>query len=186
MNWLASLTVRQFGFTLAGVIFLADQAHKFWMLEIFDIRRHQPVHVAPFLDLVIAWNPGISYSLLRADSAFGRWALVGATGIIIALLLVWLWKATHKRLACGLGLIAGGALGNLLDRILYGAVADFFHFYVDTENWGRLSWYVFNVADVAIVAGVAVLLYDSFRAEPQMVADEPKPDAGSPPPDGVR
>lgn len=185
MNWLASLSVRQFGFALAVAIFAADQAHKFWMLEIFDIRRHQPVHVTPFLDLVIAWNPGISYSLLRADSPLGRWALVGATGFIIVLLLVWLWKATHKRLACGLGLIAGGALGNLLDRILYGAVADFFHFFIDTENWGRLSWYVFNVADVAIVAGVAVLLYDSLRPEPPAAAGD-APESPPAPQDSVR
>ncbi|MBM3608406.1 MAG: signal peptidase II [Alphaproteobacteria bacterium] len=170
MNWLASLSVRQFGFALAFAIFLADQAHKFWMLEIFDIRRRQPVHVTPFLDLVMAWNPGISYSLLRADSPAGRWGLVAATGLIIALLLVWMWKSSHKLLAAGLGLIAGGALGNLMDRIVYGAVADFFHFYIDTENWGRLSWYVFNVADVAIVAGVALLLYDSIRPQPPETA----------------
>lgn len=167
MKWLAALTLRQFGFALVFVILLVDQAHKFWMLEIFDIRRQQPVHVTPFLDLVIAWNPGISYSLLRAESPVGRWALIAATGIIIALLLIWMWRATHRLLAVALALIAGGALGNLADRIRFGAVADFFHFFVDTENWGRLSWYVFNVADVAIVAGVALLLYDSFASPRQ-------------------
>ena len=73
---------------------------------------------------------------------------------ITALLAVWLWKAADRLTGLALGLIVGGALGNAWDRYAYGAVADFFHFYMDTERWGRVSWYVFNIADVAIVAGV--------------------------------
>ena len=110
----------------------------------------------------MVWNPGVSYSLLRANTATGRWALV-AFITIATLVLGWLmWRARNKWLSIGLGLIVGGALGNLLDRVIFGAVADFFHLYLDTERWGRLSWYVFNLADVAIVAGVALLLYESF------------------------
>ena len=73
-----------------------------------------------------------------------------------------MWRSIAPLLSLGLGLIVGGAIGNAIDRAVYGAVADFAYLYLDTERWGRLSWYVFNIADVAIVAGVALLLYDSF------------------------
>ena len=174
------LTPRAAGLWTAALAFAADQAHKYWMLQIYDIRSIQPVHVGPFLDLVLVWNPGISYSLLRADTATGRWALVGFISIA-TLVLGWLmWRAANRYLSVGLGLIVGGALGNLVDRIVFGAVADFFHLFIDTERWGRLSWYVFNIADVAIVAGVALLLYDSFFISGGQDKDQDDPATKSP------
>lgn len=152
---------RVLGLSIAAVCLIADQAHKLWMLFVYDIAARQPVHVAPFLDLVMAWNPGISYSLFAAESAAGRWTLLGVTLLATTGLSVWLWLAPDRLTASGLGFIVGGALGNAYDRYAYGAVADFFYFFLDTERFGRLSWYVFNIADVAIVAGVAVLLYES-------------------------
>ena len=133
------------GVLTALVTLVVDQGHKLWMLFVFDIASKQPVQLAPFLDLVMAWNPGISYSLLRADTDLGRYGLLA------------LWRAPDRLTTLALGLIIGGALGNAYDRFAYGAVADFFHFHI-----GSFSWYVFNLADVAIVAGVGLLLYESF------------------------
>lgn len=148
---------RLLGFLTALVTLVIDQGHKLWMLFVFDIATNQPVQLAPFLDLVMAWNPGISYSLLRADSDLGRYGLLALSLTVTAGLSIWLWRAPLKLTTVSLGLIIGGALGNAYDRFAYGAVADFFHFHV-----GSFSWYVFNLADVAIVAGVGLLLYESF------------------------
>ena len=155
------LKPRLVGITAAALMLLVDQAHKLWMLNVFDMPNRQPVRLAPFLYLVMAWNKGVSYSLLEADSDLGRYGLLALTLGATALLAWWMWRATHVVTGLGLGLIVGGAIGNGIDRAAYGAVADFFHFHV-----GTFSWYVFNLADVGIVAGVALLLYDSlFMAE---------------------
>ena len=155
------LKPRLVGITAAALMLLVDQSHKLWMLNVFDMPNRQPVRLAPFLDLVMAWNKGVSYSLLEADSDLGRYGLLALTLGATALLAWWMWRATHVVTGLGLGLIVGGAIGNGIDRAAYGAVADFFHFHV-----GTFSWYVFNLADVGIVAGVALLLYDSlFMAE---------------------
>ncbi len=151
------LSPRALGFLVAAVTLAVDQGHKIWMLDVFDIAARQPVAVAPFLDLVMAWNPGISYSLLSAETPEGRFALLALSLAATALLGVWLWRAPDRLTTVGLGLVVGGALGNAYDRFAYGAVADFFHFHL-----GGFHWYIFNLADVAIVAGVGLLLYESF------------------------
>ena len=154
------MSPRRLGFLCAVAALVIDQGHKIWMLDVFNIAARQPVEIAPFMDLVLAWNPGISYSLLSASTPTGRWALVVLALVAIAMLGIWLWRAKDRIVATGLGLIIGGALGNAYDRFAYGAVADFFHFHI-----GTFHWYIFNLADVAIVAGVALLLYDSlFRS----------------------
>ncbi len=154
------------GLAAAFLMLLVDQAHKLWMLHVFDMPNRQPVRLAPFFDLVMAWNRGVSYSLLEADSELGRYGLLALTLGATALMAWWLWRATHVAAGLGLGLIIGGAIGNAIDRAAYGAVADFFHFHL-----GSFSWYVFNLADVGIVAGVALLLYESFfLAEKKLVA----------------
>ncbi len=150
------------GLILALVTLVADQGHKHWMLYVYDIPAREPVRVGPFLDLVMAWNPGISYSLLSAETPAGRWGLLTMALVATAALGVWMWRTHQRMTAWGLGFIVGGALGNAWDRFWHGAVADFFLLHVDTQTWGRLNWYVFNIADVAIVAGVALLLYESF------------------------
>ena len=161
---------RTLGLIAAAATLLADQTHKLWMLNVYDITARQPVRVGPFLDLVMAWNPGISYSLLSAETPAGRWALLGLALAATLALGVWMWRAPLPATGLGLGLIVGGALGNAYDRYAYGKVADFFLLHVDTERWGRINWYVFNLADVAIVAGVALLLYDSMTSK---AADKP-------------
>ncbi|MDB5640710.1 MAG: lipoprotein signal peptidase [Hyphomicrobiales bacterium] len=157
---------RLVGVTAAALMLLVDQTHKLWMLNVYDMPNRQPVRLAPFFDLVMAWNKGVSYSLLEADSDLGRYGLLALTLGATALLAWWMWRAPHVLTGLGLGLIIGGAVGNGIDRAAYGAVADFFHFHV-----GTFSWYVFNLADVGIVAGVALLLYES------VFVAEKKPDA---------
>ena len=147
------------GLGIAVLIVVVDQAHKWWMLGVYDIQNKGRVPVTPFLDLVFVKNTGISYSLLDGSS-YG-WQLVLALFSIIVSTALWVWLAmagTGRLMAWALGLIIGGALGNGLDRVLIGGVADFYSFHA----FG-FYWYVFNIADVAIVAGVALLLYDSFR-----------------------
>ncbi len=151
------LSPRRLGFLVAAITLAVDQGHKIWMLDVFDIAARQPVALTPFLDLVMAWNPGISYSLLSAETPEGRLALLALSLGATLLLGVWLWRAQRRITTIGLGLIVGGALGNAWDRFAYGAVADFFHFHV-----GGFHWYIFNLADVAIVAGVCLLLYESL------------------------
>jgi signal peptidase II len=149
---------------LIGLIGLAlDQASKLWLIFGFGLEARGPVRLTPFFDLVMAWNPGISYSLFSASSDAGRYALLGVQLAAIAFLSVWLWRARTRMTAIGLGMIVGSALGNAYDRFAYGAVADFAHFHI-----GDFSWYIFNIADVGIVVGVALLLYESFfvREEP--------------------
>ena len=149
--------VRLLGGASACLMLLVDQAHKLWMLNVYDITSRQPVRVLPFFDLVMAWNKGVSYSLFEADSDLELYLLLGVTALATLFLIIWLWRAQTQCSGLGLGLIIGGAIGNGIDRALYGAVADFFHFHI-----GAFSWYVFNLADVGIVAGVGLLLYESF------------------------
>ena len=145
------------GLGVALVTVLIDQAHKAWMLYVYDIGAKGTVTVTSFFDLVLVWNQGISYGLLPQESAAGRLGLIlFALGASIAL-TVWLARIESRLTAIAIGLIIGGAIGNAIDRILYGAVADFFSFHA----FGY-QWYVFNIADTAIVAGVVGLLYDSL------------------------
>jgi len=145
------------GIAIASVAALADRLHKIWAISLFDAGPPR-ITLAPFLDLVLVWNRGISYGLFKQDSDAGRWALVAFSLIAVLALAYWLAQIHTRLSAIGVGLVIGGALGNAIDRIRFGAVADFFSFHI-----GSFQWYVFNLADVAIVAGVAGLLYDSFK-----------------------
>ncbi len=145
------------GLGVAALTVLLDQAHKTWMLYVYDIGAKGTVTLTPFFDLVLLWNRGISYGLLPQESTLGRWGLIlFAFGASLAL-AAWLARLDSRLAAISIGLIIGGAIGNAIDRILYGAVADFFSFHA----FGY-QWYVFNIADTAIVAGVVGLLYDSL------------------------
>jgi signal peptidase II len=110
------------------------------------------------MDIVLAWNRGISYGLFQQYSDVGRWGLVVISVVAAIWLGRWMWRETRPLTVASLALIVGGALGNGLDRAVYGAVVDFVHL-----HWGSFSWYIFNIADAAIVVGVVGLLYESFR-----------------------
>ena len=152
------MSIRPLGVAIALAVLVLDQASKQWLLHGFDLAARQPVRLAPVLDLVLAWNRGISYSLFTTDSRYGPWILLAVTLAITAALVVWLWRATTTITGVALGFLIGGALGNAYDRFAYGAVVDFVWFHV-----GRFSWYIFNGADCAIVAGVGLLLIEAFR-----------------------
>ncbi|WP_349370515.1 signal peptidase II [Salinarimonas sp.] len=153
---------RGLAIALVLAIFVLDQATKLWFLHGYDLRIHQPLTLAPFAELVVVWNRGISYGLFQQETELGRWILVVGSVVASLALGVWMLRTNVRFLALSLALIVGGALGNAVDRTVYGAVFDFVHLY-----WGRFSWYVFNVADAAIVAGVVGLLYDSLVLEPR-------------------
>lgn len=143
---------------VALAVLILDQAHKFWMLDVYGIAERGRVAVAPFLDLVYVKNIGISYSLFDQDSFEGQLMLAGFG--VVASLALWIWMTrsdASRLMSISIALIIGGALGNAIDRVRLGGVADFFSLHA----FG-FYWYVFNIADVAIVAGVAGLLYDSL------------------------
>lgn len=138
-----------------ALTFAADQIHKTWMVVVYRIKERGRVPVLPFLDWVFVLNRGVSYGLKPSDS---QWLLAGFA--LLTAVGLWAWvarSATGWLMAASLGLIIGGALGNGLDRIIHGGVVD----YVSLHAYGYY-WYVFNIADAAIVAGVAGLLYDSW------------------------
>ena len=146
------------GWMVAIVVLVADQAHKWWMLKVWRLAEGQRVTVLPFLDFVYVKNLGISYRLFTQDGHLGQWLLTGFAVVAVALLTLWLRTGvTTRLLAVSVGLIIGGAIGNAIDRVLIGGVADFFSLHA----FG-FYWYVFNIADVAIVAGVIGMLWDSL------------------------
>ena len=159
------MTPLRAGILAALVTLVADQASKLWLLNVFDLARRGAVSVTPFFDLVLAWNIGISFGWLQNDSQAAQLALMAVKAIAVVALGIWMARS-HTRLATvALGLIIGGAIGNGIDRLAYGAVVDFALLHIEIGG-NTYNWYVFNLADVAIVAGVAALLYDSFLGVP--------------------
>jgi signal peptidase II len=160
-----------FGLLVAAIAAAADQALKLWLVFGYDLAAHGRVRLTPFMDLILVWNTGISYGLFPQVGPLGQWALLAVKVLAVALLWVWLANSTSRLTALALGLIIGGAIGNAVDRVAYGAVADFVLWHV-TVGGRRLDWYVFNLADVGIVAGVIGLLYEStFAKAPQKRPD---------------
>ena len=150
----------RFALAVALVAAAIDQATKLWLLFVFDLGTRGIVTLTPFLDLALVWNTGISYGLLRQEGPLGQWVLLALKAIAVILLWIWLARTSSRLTALSLGLIIGGAIGNAIDRLAYGAVADFVLFHVTTASFS-FKWYVFNLADVAIVAGVSGLLYET-------------------------
>ena len=149
------------GLVVAALTALADQSLKLWVIYGFDLAHRGRVALAPHVDLVLNWNTGISYGLFRDQGVVGQWVLLGVKVVAVVLLWVWLTRAPSRLSAIALGLIIGGAVGNAIDRLTFGAVADFVLLHITTASW-HFEWYVFNLADVAIVAGVIGLLWDAL------------------------
>lgn len=139
--------------TLAALCFGFDQSVKWYLLNIVNMEERRQIVVTPFFDLVMAWNHGVSYGLLNSHS---QAPLIIVSILISCVLWIWACRAFRPLPAAALGMVIGGALSNALDRVIHGAVADFF-----LVHWHEWNWYVFNPADMAIVAGVALLLYES-------------------------
>jgi len=153
------------GILVALAVLALDQASKLWLLFVFDIGHRGAVSVTPFLDLVLAWNPGISFGWFQNDGQAAQIILLAIKAVAVIVLAIWMARSRTLIATIALGLIIGGAIGNAIDRIAYGAVVDFalFHLRIGEKTY---NWYVFNLADSAIVAGVAALLYDSFLGVP--------------------
>nr|WP_294516262.1 signal peptidase II [uncultured Rhodopila sp.] len=146
---------------IAGLIVLAaDQASKWWILNGLDLPHLRQVVLLPVLSLTMVWNTGVTFGLLNGLGSWGHVLLAAVSLAVVAALGVWLWRAESPVVATAIGAIAGGAIGNVIDRVRFGAVVDFIHAHVGTP-WGDVSWYVFNVADAAIVCGVAALIIES-------------------------
>lgn len=158
------MTPRSLGLLIAVIVFLADQASKFYALGVLDLEFSGPITLTPYVDLVLVWNRGISYGLFQQNADLGRYFLVAlSVGAAIGF-GIWLWRSHRFMSALALGLLVGGAIGNGIDRLFRGAVVDFILF-----HWGSWNWYVFNIADAAIVAAVALLLSDSWLGNAQLV-----------------
>ena len=163
---------------IAAIVTLAlDQASKLWLLYVFDIGHRGTVKVTPFFDLVLALNIGISFGWFQNDSEAAQIALMVVKVVAVITLAIWMARSRTVMATVALGLIIGGAVGNAIDRAAYGAVVDFalFHLQIGEKSF---NWYVFNLADVAIVAGVAALLYDSFLGASEGYPPQKRPDPG--------
>ena len=143
-------------YLLALLVLVLDQLSKWWILDVFRLPERGSVELLPVLSLSMVWNRGVSFGLFQAEDA-GRWILAAFSLAVAIALAVWARKADRPVLATALGLVIGGAIGNLIDRVRFGAVADF----IDVSGLGFFPW-VFNVADSAITIGVLLLILDSF------------------------
>ena len=143
---------------LALIVFVADQVSKWIMLLVVDLPAVGSIGVLPFFSFTLVYNKGISMGM-ALDQVLGRWGLVALMVAITVWLFFWLRKAKTLPEALAVGAIIGGSIGNIVDRLVHGAVVDFLHFH----SFGK-SFYVFNVADAAISVGVAILVIDSLRS----------------------
>lgn len=149
------------GYAIAALVLVLDQISKYWVLEILHLPAIGGIDVWPFFRLTFVGNVGVSMGLLAADSDLSRWLLTAiTTGIAIAVAM-WLRREKHPVDVAALGLVLGGAVGNILDRVRFGYVVDFLHFF-----WQQYSFWVFNLADAAITLGVILLLARAVLAKP--------------------
>lgn len=158
-----TLETREVGLIAAALALAVDQGSKLFMLYGAGFAHMPPgtaVPVLPFFNLVMVWNSGISYGLFPT-SGRGTDLIIALSVVAVLILGLLLWRSTSRALAIGYGLIIGGALGNdLVDRLVYGKVADFFHLY----GFGY-DWYVFNIGDVAITLGAVAIIYDVLKPQ---------------------
>ena len=139
------------------ISYLIDRLNKYFFINEIGINERSIVEVTPFLDVVLVWNKGISYGLFQQENTIGQIILTMCSCLICIFIITWIFKAKNILLYISLSLIVGGAFSNITDRLLFGAVADFYYLHA----YGY-SWYVFNLADVFIVFGVFVLILINF------------------------
>ena len=159
------------GLLCGGVVLVADQASKYWILNGLDLPALGSIALLPVLNFTMVWNHGVTFGMFNGLGRTGPLLLTLVAVVVVALLLAWMRRARTRLVAGALGAIAGGAIGNVIDRLRFGAVVDFIH--VHAFGW---SWYVFNVADAAIVCGVGVLLLDSLLDRRAATTDAAVPD----------
>ena len=147
------------GLGVALAILLLDQISK-WFMLLSVMQPPQRIEVLPFFNLVSAWNRGISFGMFDSDSTYSGWILSGIAVGIVIFLLNWLRKSDRRRISIAIGMIIGGAIGNVIDRGVHGAVYDFLDFHV-----GGYHWPAFNIADSGITVGAAILILDSLLSK---------------------
>ena len=162
------------GLVVAALLILFDQATKWWIMAVV-MQPPRIIPVTPFFNLVMVWNRGISFGLFDGDSAVNVWLLPIVALAIVVVLVVWLRRVQGRWLAFAIGLVIGGALGNVVDRLRFGEVADFLDFHV-----AGYHWFAFNLADSGITVGVTMLVLDSLF----MHAEKPKNKGGTEVKDG--
>jgi signal peptidase II len=145
------------GLYVLAFIGLSDQLSKWLILDRMGDVQHT-ISVTSFLNFVLVWNKGVTFGIMNhGGQHYMPYVLIAVAAVILFLLGRWLWRTDSTLVAVALGAIMGGAVGNVVDRVRYGAVADFLDFYYQNYHW-----YAFNVADAAIVTGVALLLLDGM------------------------
>lgn len=149
-------------FLWAGLLIGIDQLSKYWLRTEIVPQPESLITITSFFNLNHAWNYGTAFSLFWSTAESQRWFLIAGTGLISVALMVWLWRTPSKLTAVAVGSILGGALGNIIDRVQHGAVFDFLQFHLADYYWPS-----FNIADSAIVCGVALLLWESFKQDAQ-------------------
>ena len=145
------------GFSTVALIVLLDQLSKYWVVHHL-MSTPQVIEVTPFFNIVMVWNRGASFGLFSSGSEWSPIILGGLAIVVSLFLTIWLIKSKSRYLSLALGLVIGGALGNVIDRVIYRAVADFLDFHVAGYHWPS-----FNVADIAITLGVVMLLFDGLK-----------------------
>ncbi len=168
---------------VATTIFVIDQVLKYWVVHVLQLDRLREIDVLPpWLNLRMAWNQGVNFGLMASDTDVMRWILIAVALAVVAWVWIWIWRSDAGRLArIAAGLLIGGALGNVIDRLLYGAVADFLN--MSLPNWQNP--YSFNVADIAIFAGAIGLVLVPQRKDPPRPARKPRPRAADKTRDGT-
>ncbi len=151
--------MKALGYPLAALVFILDQLSKYWIVSIVRLPERGFVEVLPYFRLTFVANIGVSMGMFRANSDISRWFLVAVTAAIAVAVAVWISREKQRLDVLALGLVLGGAVGNIVDRIRYGYVVDFLHFF-----WGEHDFWVFNVADAAISCGVLLLLTRALLA----------------------
>lgn len=155
------------GLGVAVAIAALDRVSKWLLLEILE-PHGGALELTAFFNLVVVWNRGVSFGLLQSGSPAMPWILSAFSTVVVAALVVWLSRVYARWLALGIGLVIGGAVGNVVDRLWYGAVADFFDLHLAGYHWPA-----FNVADSAIVAGVGILLVDALFGDRERPKTKP-------------
>ncbi|WP_295047962.1 signal peptidase II [uncultured Paracoccus sp.] len=157
---------------VATTIFVVDQVLKYWVVHVLQLDRLREIDVLPpWLNLRMAWNQGVNFGLMASDTDVTKWILIAVAIAIVAWVWIWIWRSNAGRLArVAAGLLIGGALGNVIDRLLYGAVADFLN--MSLPGWQNP--YSFNVADIAIFAGAIGLVLVPQKKEPEKPARKPR------------
>ena len=148
------------GLLAALLVLAADQLSKWWVVNRLDLPELRQIVLLPVLNLILVQNRGVTFGLLNGLGAWGHYILAVIALAVVIALGFWLRRAETRLVAVAIGAIAGGAIGNVIDRLRFGWVEDFIHAHIDTR-WGDFSWYVFNLADAAIVCGVAALILDT-------------------------